>query len=77
MAYLSYLCIQQNDKAMNLETIILVEDGDVFDGTREQFMDCFFSNASDYQIQDWCESYEWSLSINGEEILKKGIKIKL
>jgi len=32
---------------MNLETWIVVENGDMFEGTREQFMDCFFSNATD------------------------------
>lgn len=35
---------------MDLETWILVEYGDIFDGTREEFMDCFFSNANDEEM---------------------------
>ena len=55
---------------MNLETEILVENGDMFDGTREQFMDCFFSNANDEEIKDWCSENGWSLKIDGKIILK-------
>ncbi len=54
---------------MDLETKILVENGDMFDGTREQFMNCFFSNADDEQIKIWCIENDWSLTINGEIIL--------
>jgi hypothetical protein len=39
---------------MDLKTWIIVEDGVLFEGTREQFMDCFFSNADDMQIKDCC-----------------------
>lgn len=36
---------------MEQETdIILVENGDVFEGTREQFANCFFNNAPNDQI---------------------------
>jgi hypothetical protein len=48
---------------------ILVDNGDMFDGTREQFADCFFSNATNNQIIDWCKSQGFSLSINGEILL--------
>jgi len=48
---------------------ILVEEGEMFDGTREQFADCFFSNADDKQITDWCFDNGWSLKINGKTIL--------
>ena len=37
---------------MDLETWIIVENGDIFEGTREQFMDCFFSNGDDEEIID-------------------------
>lgn len=53
---------------MDLETWILVENGDIFEGTREQFMDCFFSNAYDEVIKDWCFDNGWKLIID-EEII--------
>jgi hypothetical protein len=49
--------------------IILVENGEMFEGTRGQFKDCFFSNADDEQINDWCFDNGWSLNINGKTIL--------
>jgi hypothetical protein len=50
--------------------MILVENGGIFEGTREQFTNCFFSNATDSEILDWCRLQSFSLSINGEELLK-------
>jgi len=48
---------------------ILIENGDVFDGTREQFRNCFFDNANDTEIIDWCRTLGFSqLSINKNEI---------
>ena len=41
----------------NAEDIIIVEKGDIFEGTRDQFRDCFFDNANDAEIKDWCASY--------------------
>ena len=38
----------------NAEDIIIVENGDIFEGTRDQFRDCFFDNANDAEIKDWC-----------------------
>lgn len=49
----------------------LVEDGDIFDGTREMFMDCFFSNASNGQIIEWCFQNEFTLEINSKKIISK------
>lgn len=48
-----------------MKTWIIIENGDIFEGTREQFMDCFFSNASDEQIKDWCSFYGWKFKIYG------------
>lgn len=48
---------------------IIVENGDMFEGTREQFADCYFSNADNHNIIEWCEENEWSLTINGEKFL--------
>lgn len=53
---------------MNLETWILVDNGDMFEGTREQFMNCFFSNADDEQIKSWCLKNGYSLKIGEETI---------
>lgn len=54
---------------MDLNTWIIVENGDMFEGTREQFMDCFFSNAYDDKIKDWCTQNGWKLKIGDEIIL--------
>jgi len=51
------------------EDRILIEDGDMFDGTRDMFRDCFFDNATDEQIESWCRQNDWNLIINGEKIL--------
>ena len=53
----------------DLEDRIIVENGELFDGTREQFMNCFFSNADDDEIKNWCSGYGWSLKINNEIII--------
>ena len=53
---------------LDLDTWIIVEDGDMFEGTREQFMDCFFSNAYNHQIKEWCESQGFKLKI-GEKVI--------
>lgn len=47
---------------------ILVENGDIFDGTREQFRDSFFDNAYDNQITEWCVKNDWVLTINNNPI---------
>ncbi len=48
---------------------ILIDNGDMFEGSRGQFTDCFFTNATNEQIADWCFDNGWSLTINGVEIL--------
>lgn len=53
----------------DLDTRILVENGDMFDGTREMFQDCFFANAYDEEIEDWCKQNGWSLTIDGKVII--------
>lgn len=51
------------------DDIIIVDNGDIFEGTREQFRDCFFDNADDDEIADWCYDNDWSLVINGDKLL--------
>ncbi len=54
---------------LELDTdIILVDNGDIFEGSRAQFRDCFFDNASNEEIIDWCNASLWSLTINGKKI---------
>lgn len=48
---------------------ILVDNGDMFEGTRDMFRDCFFDNANNAEIEDWCKQNNWSLEINGVKIL--------
>lgn len=45
------------------QDLIIIEDGDMFEGTREQFEDCFFYNATDDNIKDWCFDYDYKYFI--------------
>jgi hypothetical protein len=38
-----------------VEEIILIDGGDVFEGTLAQFSDCFFTDADIEQIEQWAE----------------------
>lgn len=49
---------------MNDLDIIIVDDGGVFEGTRQQFEENFFTNADDESIRAWCHANHYSLSIN-------------
>jgi hypothetical protein len=40
--------------------IYRIEGGEVFEGTLEQFKDCFFSNADDESIKAWAEEHRWT-----------------
>lgn len=41
----------------------LIDDGDTFEGTVEQFRDCFFSNADEDTVRQWCESQNMKLEV--------------
>jgi hypothetical protein len=47
---------------MNIKWIT-ISDGEVFEGTPEQFSDCFFSNVSVGSIQGWAEKESLSFKI--------------
>jgi hypothetical protein len=49
--------------------IIILEDGEMFEGTREQFRDCFFNNAYDNVIYDWCKEQDIKLIIRDEKLI--------
>lgn len=57
----------QADLELDTDTI-LVDNGEVFEGSRAQFRDCFFDNASNEEIIDWCNANLWSLTINDKRI---------
>ena len=41
--------------------IIIVEDGNVFHGTFDQWADCFFTNNSVEEIEGFCKEMGWKL----------------
>lgn len=47
--------------------IYLIEDGALFQGTLAQFKECFFTNANDETIADWCKENGWTLRIIEDE----------
>lgn len=54
---------------MNKEPIVLIDSGNMFEGTCEQFEDCFFSFPNDLtieeklsEIEDWCKKERYTFS---------------
>ena len=48
--------------------IIIIDSGATFEGTLEQFEDCFFSNAKYESIKEWCDKNKSILEIKEKEI---------
>lgn len=48
---------------MSWQQVFMIEGGDVFCGTLDQFKDCFFDNATVETISDWCAAHGYSLEI--------------
>ena len=42
---------------------IIIDEGDTFEGTVEQFQDCFFSNADNDSIMEWADNMNSSCII--------------
>lgn len=40
---------------------ITINNGAMFEGTVDMFKDCFFSNASEKVIRDWCEKSKYKV----------------
>jgi hypothetical protein len=57
--------------------IILIDNGEIFNGTREQFKDCFFTNAIDDNIVSWCVEQNFTLSINNKLLVDKEVYIPI
>ena len=50
---------------------IIIDNGETFEGTPEQFKDCFFDNVNIDNIQAWCKKQDSTYEIifsNGEKI---------
>ena len=48
---------------------IIINDGNLFDGTLEQFNDCFFNVTTDSAreaIEEWCKDFGYNMKIEGE-----------
>lgn len=43
--------------------VYVIDGGDTFEGTEEQFEDCFGGPATEYAIRDFCHKKGWSLKI--------------
>lgn len=58
------------DKAGNFfdddDNIYVIDDGDTFEGDISQFRDCFFSNATEPLIKDWCREQNCKLEIRSK-----------
>lgn len=45
---------------------ILIDNGEFFEGTRDQFRDCFFDNANNSAIVNFCKNkVHLKVSVNG------------
>lgn len=57
---------------------ILLDDGCFFDGTQDQFRDCFFDNADSNQIFDWAASQDLRCEIRNysQSGLAPGVRVK-
>ena len=49
------------------EKLYIVERGNLFYGTAEQWKDVFFSNVSDEAVEQFCRDKGWSLHMIEEE----------
>lgn len=47
--------------------IYVINGGSIFEGTREQFADCFFSNADYDLISEWCQENGFKLEMKMEK----------
>lgn len=48
--------------------IIIIDNGDVFEGTKDQFADCFFSNVTYSNIKKWCKQNGFSFKIKERKL---------
>ena len=58
--------MEKDDDKIFIDT---VDCGIMFEGTRLQFCDAFFSNAYDEVIEEWCKENQLTLTINDRVII--------
>lgn len=65
--------LNQKEEVFMLDKRYIINGGDIFEGTIEQFQDCFFSNATEETIKQWCKDNNYVLNIvyEAEEVDKK------
>jgi hypothetical protein len=67
---INYLQLKQSQEEKDTDHIIIVMNDDIFNGTREEFVNRFFSNAHNGVIEEWCRIQKYNpLVINGNTIL--------
>lgn len=47
---------------------VKIDDGETFEGSISMFRDCFFDNASEESIADWCDEQGYKLEISNRSI---------
>lgn len=64
--YKKYECVKLTYwNPINMNSHIIVDNGNTFDGNRIQFMDCFFSNADNKKIIKWGKRNNHKIEIDG------------
>lgn len=48
--------------------IYIINDGDIFEGTVDQFRDCFFDNADIDTVIGWCAEQDYDFQCTYREI---------
>jgi len=47
---------------------ILINNGEMFDGTRKSLRNTYLENANNEEIKGWCHDMDFTLRINGKKI---------
>ena len=47
-----------------IEKYFIIDGGAIFYGTLDQFKNCFFSNANEWMIREWCDERGYSLIVS-------------
>lgn len=51
------------------DDLILVDDGEIFIGTRAEFSKLFFDASDNRELEDWGAAKGYSIQVNGEIII--------
>lgn len=50
------------EDVLNYTTFYIVNDGDIFEGLADHWRDCFFDNAEEPVMIDWCRQHKYKLT---------------